>query len=156
MWKPPNDGGIRGYYSFNERGDFDPRRRNRKNSNRGFSWSWSFIKDAIFPQQFRLSSLCSMTLQNSLVYINVFFFLYQIIASVLSTPQFNRALSHSEYSGHPFSPLQILQKNLMGDNSIIVQGPFNPKLANMASHSSIIRPIIASSSGPFTMDFIFS
>ena len=158
IWKPPDDGGRRGYYNMNERGDFDPRKRN--SHNKGLRSRWLSIKDAVFPEGLQLSSLSSLTLQKSLVYINILMFLYQLISAMLSTTQLNEALINSGYSGRIFTPMQILQRNLMGENSIIVRGPVNLQYVNDPSLSklpySFTRPIIASSSGPLTMDFIFS
>lgn len=37
MWKPPNEGGRKGYYNFNERGDSDPDKLNRYR--RGNKWN---------------------------------------------------------------------------------------------------------------------
>lgn len=156
IWKPPDDGWRKGYFNFNERGDFDPRkgRRNRIGRGRRRFFDLSSIKDNIkFPK--------TLNLQTGIVYMNVLFYLYQLITATLSTPQLNLALSRSGYKGHTLTSLQVLERNIMGGSSIIVRGSPNPKLwENANPHlrhmANSMRPILASSSGPFTMDFIFS
>jgi len=162
MWKPPNDGGRKGYYNFNERGDFDPDKLNRYR--RGNKWnrksssliSFSSIKRFLFPSSLFASTSKIWTAQKCLIYLNILAYAFQLLTAMLSTPQLNEALSLSNgYSGALFSPFQILERNLLGKSTILLRGPPMINNVNPSISSLLYRPIKAASTGPFTMDFMF-
>ena len=94
------------------------------------------------------------SLQRFLVFLNIALFLKQIQSSIQYLPVFNQVLQNSGYPYELYTKLDIiLEEFLLGSSPTIVEGKAFPTLGSRgrAYGKSLI---VASSLGPFTMDFV--
>jgi len=139
-WNPPPDSD---YYKRGGDDDLDGYNRiHFSGRNRKSKFVATFGKTRIF------------SLQRFLVFINIAFFLKQIQSSINYLPAFNKVLENSGYPYELYTKLDIiLEEYLLGSSPTIVEGKAFPTLGSRgrAYGRSLI---VASSLGPFTMDFV--
>jgi membrane associated rhomboid family serine protease len=95
------------------------------------------------------------SLQRFLVFLNIAFFLKQIQSSIVYLPILNKLLDQSGYPYELFTKFDlILEQYVLGSSPTIVQGKSFPTLGGSRGRSYGTSLVVASTLGPFTMDFV--
>lgn len=96
-----------------------------------------------------------LSLQRILVFINVACFAKQIASAIEYLPVLNSALRKTSYPHGPWGPLDILEQSLLGTAPITIESKAVPSLGSRQMNRSYAQLLtVATSLGPFTMDFV--
>mmetsp|Transcript_12728 Transcript_12728/g.18503 ORF Transcript_12728/g.18503 Transcript_12728/m.18503 type:complete len:449 (+) Transcript_12728:146-1492(+) len=97
----------------------------------------------------------TLSLQRLLVFLNIAFFVKQILSAIAYLPILNSALLKTNYPYGVLGPLDIIEQNLLGTPPVMIESRAVPTLGSWQKNRSYAQVLtVATSLGPFTMDFV--